>query len=101
MFIFTLLPSQRWDVERQGDISSGPAVGFGAYLACEPSQFDAGAFRLSGSEAGLMDPQQRLLLECVADAFATTDRCVMRLNPMSTYSWFSTGNADLSNSKLP
>ena len=30
--------------------------------------FDAAAFSLAESEAGLMDPQQRLLLESVAEA---------------------------------
>ena len=64
---------QRWDVERQAELSGGPAIGFGAYLACEPSRFDPVAFRLSGSEAVLVDPQQRLLLECSAEAFVSAD----------------------------
>lgn len=68
---------QRWDIEREGKAIGIPPIGFGAYLACVPSKFDAGAFHLSGSEAGLMDPQQRLLLVCVAEAFASTDRCVL------------------------
>ena len=65
---------QRWDVEQQHEISEGAAIGFGAYLASEPSAFDAKAFRLSGSEASLIDPQQRLLLECVAEVFASSPR---------------------------
>ena len=65
---------QRWDVERQHEISGGVAIGFGAYLASEPSAFDADSFRLSGSEASLVDPQQRLLLECVAEVFAASPR---------------------------
>ena len=76
-FTFILLLLQRWDIEQEGNAIGIPPIGFGAYLACEVSKFDAGAFHLSGSEAGLMDPQQRILLECVAEAFASTDRCVL------------------------
>lgn len=65
-------PVQRWDAERQNEISGGIAIGFGAYLACEPSDFDSDSFRLSGSEASLIDPQQRLLLECAAEVFASS-----------------------------
>lgn len=69
-------------MDAQGEGGGGPPIGFGAYLAAEPSAFDAPAFRVSDSEASLMDPQQRVLLECVAEAFGAAPRCVTRMTRM-------------------
>ena len=52
-----IVPLERWDVEKDPLDAR-----FGAYLQ-DIAGFDAAAFAVSASEAGVMDPQQRLLLE--------------------------------------
>ena len=69
-----LVPLDRWDVDAGYAPAPDPSrmttycrtAGFVQGMA----DFDAGAFRLSGAEAGAMDPQQRLLLEAAALALA-------------------------------
>lgn len=76
----SVIPASRWDAEAAH--SRGNPVRFSVLLQ-GVEKFDAGAFGISGHEAGLMDPQQRLLLETASQALAPTFMGIQHTDPFA------------------
>lgn len=66
------IPADRWDYRRFYDSDKGAAGKMytkrGAFLDCDPWQFDPEFFGISPREATSMDPQQRLIMEVAWEA---------------------------------
>jgi acyl transferase domain-containing protein/NADPH:quinone reductase-like Zn-dependent oxidoreductase len=66
------IPAERWDFRRFYDPDKGAAGRMytkrGAFLDCDPWEFDPEFFGMSPREATSMDPQQRLIMEVAWEA---------------------------------
>ena len=66
------IPAERWDYRRFYDPDKRAAGRMytkrGAFLDCDPWQFDADFFGMSAREGASIDPQQRLVMEVAWEA---------------------------------